>query len=223
MRTPANFPRVINIAFSIIALMYCSVAAVGYAGWGEALVGGSGNILDAAAASCDHCVIVTIAYVVISFHVFMAFPIPLNPVNLYLEHAFRFHEMSHTKELVSRLLLRTGVMVCIIALAMAIPWFGDFLSLVSAISVISMVFVLPILFYVVLSRRHQVHIAWWKMCVLVFLFLFGVFASVVGVLFAVRALGCDFATNAPYSNFFVPASANHTVESPRNSSWCTPL
>jgi amino acid permease len=74
-----------------------------------------------------------------------------------------FHLMSPCKEALSRIFLRTFVLLCIIAVAMAVPFFGDFLSLVSAISTIAMVFVLPVLFYVVLARRNKVHIPIWHL------------------------------------------------------------
>jgi Transmembrane amino acid transporter protein len=84
MKHPKRFPFVVNCAFSVITAVYISVAAIGYAGWGQTMQGGSGNVLDFAAASCDHCVIVAIAYVMISLHVFLAIPVPLNPLNLYV-------------------------------------------------------------------------------------------------------------------------------------------
>jgi hypothetical protein len=58
------------------------VSSAGYAGWGELT---KDNILASMSASYEHLpehYVVTIALILITAHVVLAFPLPMNPINL---------------------------------------------------------------------------------------------------------------------------------------------
>lgn len=145
--------------------------------------------------------IVKSAYVFITAHVVMAYPIPLNPVSLQLERILGVDKMSGRQELLNRVVLRTGLVLLTVFIASVVPYFGDILQLVSSLSIVIAAFIFPPLFYYLLYRHQGFspeHIA-----LLVFIGAVGTAASAIGVYYSITGLIDDIKNNPnPFAHYF---------------------
>jgi len=98
-------------------------------------------------------------------------------------------------------MLRTGVVALAVLVASVVPFFGDFLELISALAGISVAFILPVLFYFVLSRKYGNPISKVDLVIMGFVFVIGVIGMGVGLYYALNDLIGDLHGN-PFENFF---------------------
>jgi len=150
MAQPEQYPKVSNLAFSLIGCIYFVVATAGYWGYGN---GVAQNVLNSVNLQHPGNAAAKVAYSFITAHVTLAYPLPLNPLGLNIESALGVDRMGGRKEIMWRILVRSLLVFATIIVASAVPYFGDFLSLISALSVVANAFIFPPLFYYVLHRR----------------------------------------------------------------------
>jgi len=190
-----NWKPFIVISYTTITAIYVEVAMNGYAGWGDKT---NGNVL----VNLGDSIIGQISTAAITLHVLLAFPIPLNPISLYLEAALGTDDLPPKKELVSRIVLRTCVVLLIVFIASIVPYFSQVLSLVSAFSTISMVFICPVAFYWMLRKDH-VSKSLLLQIFLVFLLLVGILSTIAGSYYGILDLIDEInAHPSPFSHFF---------------------
>ncbi|KAJ2888980.1 hypothetical protein IWW38_004852, partial [Coemansia aciculifera] len=93
--------------------------------------------------------IVNVATILIIVHVVFASPVMLVSANLELELALGVMPgiMGKKKEFVWRLLMRTVTMGLLLGVSIAIPYFGQVIDLVSAISTTVVFFLVPVFCY----------------------------------------------------------------------------
>lgn len=170
-------------------------AAGGYAGWGSAT---ANNLLD---NMNEHSPVVKAAYAFITAHIVMAYPIPLNPVSLALESLLGIDRKTGAAELASRIAARTCLVLLTVLIASCVPYFGDILSLVSALSIVVVAFVFPPLFYYLLYRHRGFTFA--QLALMAFIIVFGVCSSAIGIFFALKDLIHSIQTNPnPFDDYF---------------------
>lgn len=110
-RPQQNYKKVTGWSYFFIASIYMLTAAGGYAGWGtDALP----KILD---NMDDGLVVVKLAFVAITAHVVMAYPIPLNPVSLQMERILGIDKQTGMKELIARCTSRTCLVLLTVFIA----------------------------------------------------------------------------------------------------------
>jgi len=195
-RPRANYARVSSWSYLLIALIYGVTAAGGYAGWGTHT---EDKVLD---NMDEGSIVVKLAYAFITAHVVLAYPIPLNPMSLAIERSLGIDQRHGLAELVPRVVSRTCLVLLTVLVASVVPYFGDILSLVSALSIVVVVFVLPPLFYYRLFQpvRRFGPLAKAKMLAIV---AFGVAASGIGIYFAIKDLVHDIRNNPnPFDDYF---------------------
>eukprot|EP00456_Euglypha_rotunda_P012400 TRINITY_DN13508_c0_g1_i6.p1 TRINITY_DN13508_c0_g1~~TRINITY_DN13508_c0_g1_i6.p1 ORF type:complete len:302 (+),score=13.19 TRINITY_DN13508_c0_g1_i6:315-1220(+) len=198
MKQPEKFPFVANVSCTIITVFYLLVASFGYYGWGTDV---DDNVLD---SMDSDSIPVKIAYIFITAHVASAYPLPLNPVALYLERLTGIDKMQDRKELVSRIILRTLLVIATMFLASVIPYFGDFLSLVSALSLVATAFIFPPVFYWTLKSRHGERVAPGEAVLMVIIVVMGFAGAAAGLYYSIKALIDDISSGGnPFDNFFV--------------------
>lgn len=198
MKKPKKlYKQMTSISYFLIAIIYGTVAAAGYAGWG---VNVQGNILQNMDSSQP---IVKAAIGFITAHVVLAYPIPLNPVSLYVEKIFGIDRMEGSRELIARITNRTILVLLTIFIASVVPYFPQILSLISALSIIAVAFVFPPLFYYLLFRNSANRISTGQLCLMVFLVCFGLASSGIGLYFAIKDL-VDAIKNGgnPFDHYF---------------------
>lgn len=191
-----NFKAFSGWSNFLIFLVYALAAAGGYAGWGR-------DTEDQILHNMDSSqILVKLAYAAITAHVVLAYPIPLNPVSLALEKVLGIDKKQGASELVARCISRTCLVLLTVFLASVIPYFGDFLSLVSSLSIVVVVFVFPPMFYYLLFR-HTKTFTLVELGTMGGLVAFGVCAAVIGIYYAIAKLRGDIADSAnPFDNFF---------------------
>jgi len=68
-------------------------------------------------------------------------------------------KIEQLKSIQMRIVIRTFLVLCTVFIASVVPYFGDFLSLISALSVVATAFVFPpIFFYVLHMRQFILHV-----------------------------------------------------------------
>jgi len=197
MADPTQFPQVANIACLIIGIFYLFVSTCGYLGWGSDV---QGNVLQS--MNSDNWM-VQLAYAMITTHVTLAYPLPLNPISLALEDFMGISKLSGPQELLARLPLRTALVLATVLIASIFPYFGDFLSFVSSISTVFVAFVFPPIFNYVLKKRRGIIIPRAHLILMVVICLIGCVGSVAGLYYSTTALIDDFEGGGnPFSGYF---------------------
>jgi amino acid permease len=190
-----NYAKVTTYSYFLIAVIYMLTAAGGYAGWG---VDTQDKILD---NMNDSSPVVKAAYAFITAHVVLAYPIPLNPISLALEDWLGTNKKTGKSELASRIVGRTILVLLTVLVASVVPYFGDILSLVSALSIVVVAFVLPPWFYYLL-HPHKTFTTF-ELATMIFIVVFGVLSSGIGIYYAIKDLVHDVKNNPnPFDNYF---------------------
>lgn len=133
-----------------------------------------------------------VAMIVMTIHVILAIPIYACSFALEFEHFCRIREdrLGKVGAFFGRAVVRIATMVILVILAVFIPYFDDFMSLIGALANCGLVFLLPILCYLRLYGIRKRPIYELAFCALT-IFL-GIIGCVFGTIDAVKALIEDF-------------------------------
>ncbi|RCI00656.1 hypothetical protein CU098_009610 [Rhizopus stolonifer] len=138
----------------------------------------------------------TASIIIITIHLILATPILLTSFALDVEKMLKINaeHRSFVVEWVMRLLFRGSLIVVIAVIAIFVPFFGDFMSLLGAFSNSALVLIFPVLFcYKLTGIRGKP----WYYYILVFLtLLLGIVGLIFGTISAIQALNNDFKNNA---------------------------
>lgn len=152
----------------VMLVLYLTVAVGGFLLYG-------GNVKSNVLENLPPSVLKTLIGVLMAFHVFAAMLIVINPVNLIFEqtigisseagkllpgHAILTYNISLTGIRLSKSLVRTGVCLSMVFVALTIPKFDKILQLVGGATVSTTSFMFPPIFY--LSLVRQTHASWPK-------------------------------------------------------------
>ena len=189
MGRPDRFHAVFNAAYVLLMLMYIPVAAAGYYAFGD---GTLSPILDNLPTEGTLGALNMATKAIITFHVLTAYPLLLNVVVLELEAALGLGITSAAANpaaaaaaavtttttmtaengggrecaVLWRATLRTALVLLTAVIAYGVPYFGDVMTLVGALCLAMVVFVLPVLFNLKL-RGNQIGLLERIWCVLV--------------------------------------------------------
>lgn len=205
MRNAArDYKRFTLAAYVVIASIYTVVAVCGYAGYGRHTADNVLDSIDGPAADHRTHVLTHIARFFIAVHVLLAYPLPLNPVSLFAEDQLRISQLQpEGRQLVPRIVLRTALVGGTMFVASIVPYFGSILSLVSALSIIAVAFVLPPVFYYLLHRDRDGGVGRVEMVKMGVIVVAGIVACVIGVYFAVTGLIADIRANpSPFEDYW---------------------
>ncbi|GMT35692.1 hypothetical protein PFISCL1PPCAC_26989 [Pristionchus fissidentatus] len=142
MIEPHKFEKAVTGAFTGIACLYLPVSIAG------ALVYGS-SLVDIVIVSIQDPWIQQIINLLITAHVFLALTIVFNPMNQDFEQIFNVPDEFTYK----RIVVRAGVLLAVVCMALTIPNFGPLLDLVGASTITTMAIILPPLFSLYLNAR----------------------------------------------------------------------
>jgi vesicular inhibitory amino acid transporter len=178
-----EFPTVSNISCSIIFAIYALSSAAAYYCYGSSV-----NTEHGILANMGDSDIVQIARALITAHVFFAYPLPLNPVSIAVESALKISRMTGSAELTARIVVRTLLVLFTMFVASVVPYFGDLLNIVSAVSTSLTAFIFPPVFYYVLYTRAGVLLSVSDKLYLLFITTLGALAFSVGTYYAFDGL-----------------------------------
>ncbi|ORX54027.1 hypothetical protein DM01DRAFT_1335877 [Hesseltinella vesiculosa] len=142
MRRPQDWNKVVISALATCMVMYMLIAVPGYYIYGS-------DVKSPAYASLPSSGAKIAAEVIITIHVILATPILLTSLALDLEKMFGIStfKFSRVVEFLLRVILRLSMVVVVAVIAIFVPDFGDFLSLLGAFSNCALVLMFPVIFY----------------------------------------------------------------------------
>lgn len=133
-----------------------------------------------------------IAMIVMTIHVILAIPIYTTSFSLEFERYANFTDerLGRFWAWVARAVIRTCTMAILVILAIFIPFFHDFMSLIGALSNCGLVFLLPILCYLKLTGVRNK--PWYELVFCAFTVFMGIIGCVFGTIDAIKSLVADF-------------------------------
>ncbi|ORY46342.1 hypothetical protein BCR33DRAFT_783519 [Rhizoclosmatium globosum] len=137
-------------------------------------------------------IIANSAVFLITAHILFAIPVLVTSFSLEVERRLDLAALSNSNIVVEtkyRWALRSVIMVVIVGLAMAVPFFKDFMTLLGALANTALIFVFPVLFDFKLFGFHNR--TWNEKVFGIVIMIVGVFGGVVGGFEAVVALAND--------------------------------
>ncbi|KAJ2846387.1 hypothetical protein IWW36_004376 [Coemansia brasiliensis] len=188
MRRPKRWGAVVGSAMGTVTSIYLIVGTVGYWAFGDQTKSPFFDNLPQNAAT-------SAARILISLHVIFAAPIIAASFALEIELALGItrERLGWWKELALRVLIRTVFFGAMTGIALAIPYFGDVMSLVGAFSTSLLLCVIPAGCYVKLRGWRQISWAMRIACTAVAAV--GIYACVLGAKSAIEDLQTDIAND----------------------------
>ncbi|KAG9135753.1 hypothetical protein Leryth_002483 [Lithospermum erythrorhizon] len=157
-----KFGKILGIAMGFISLMYACFGALGYFAFGD-------DTKDIITTNLGQGLLSSLVQIGLCINLFFTFPLMMNPVFEVIER--RFWEGSYS------MFLRWLMVLVVSLVALLVPNFADFLSLVGSSVCIVLGFVLPSLFHLIVFKDE---LNWASLSFDVVLIVFGVVASVSG-------------------------------------------
>ncbi|KAJ2306829.1 hypothetical protein IWW55_001262 [Coemansia sp. RSA 2706] len=181
MRKPKQWPNVIFAAMAFCAACYLLIGVAGYWAYGDQVVS---PVLDSIPTGAP----ATIAKIMITLHVIIAAPIMLLSFYLEIEKQWDItpERLGKKREFTVRLVYRSIVVAAVCGVSLAIPYFSDFLSLISSIACVTMYAILPVICYLKLYG-HRIA-PWYEKIWMVFVLAVGAVASIWGSIDAIKNL-----------------------------------
>ncbi|KAF9142214.1 hypothetical protein BGX30_003145 [Mortierella sp. GBA39] len=185
MRYPKSWNRVVAAALATCSVLYIATAVPGYLAYGSAA-------LSPILSNLPDDAFTKVGTIFIVIHVILAAPILLTSFALEFERLVDVTVARRGKvmERVYRSIIRLAVVGVCGAIAITVPFFGNFLSLLGALGNCSLIFVLPIIFYFKLIGWRQMkfyELGWCAIIVII-----GVISAVIGSIDAIKALRISF-------------------------------
>lgn len=157
-----NFGKVLGISMAFISFMYGSFGALGYFAFGQATK-------DIITTNLGKGIISALVQIGLCINLFFTFPLMMNPV----------HEVFERRIWGGRfcLWLRWLVVFAVCLVALTVPNFADFLSLVGSSVCIALGFVFPALFHLIVFKDDM---SWKRMSLDILIMVLGVSFGVSG-------------------------------------------
>lgn len=171
----ARFGTILGIGMGFISFLYASFGVLGYFAFGE-------ETKDIITTNLGQGLLSSVVQIGLCVNLFFTFPLMMNPVYEVMER--RFWEGKYS------LFLRWMMVLVVSLVALLVPNFADFLSLVGSSVCIILGFVLPALFHLIVFKNE---LGWIGLTTDVALILFGVVCAISGTwsslleIFAVKA------------------------------------
>ncbi|KAG1151945.1 hypothetical protein G6F37_010888 [Rhizopus arrhizus] len=176
MKHPKNWNKVIAAGLATCSGIYFLTAIPGYYVYGNQVLSPVYDNLPEGAAKIASTVIITV-------HVILACPILMTSFALDLEKLCRISSFNHSKpvEWTLRILLRGTMIVVVAVIAIFVPFFGDFMSLLGAFSNCALILIFPVLFYLKLTGIRKKSI--YELVLCFFVVLLGLVGLIFGKIF----------------------------------------
>ncbi|KAI9478703.1 MAG: transmembrane amino acid transporter protein-domain-containing protein [Benjaminiella poitrasii] len=180
-----DWDKVVAISLTVCVLLYFLSSIPGYMVYGNQVLSPVYDSIPTGGPKSASVILITI-------HLLLATPILLMSFAIDVEKMLKIdsEHRSFVVEWTLRLLFRGGLLVLIAVIAIFVPFFGDFMSLLGAFSNCALVFIFPVIFYYKLTGIRGKP---WYDYILAFLtLLLGVVGLIFGTISAIEALNDDF-------------------------------
>ncbi|KAK9762149.1 hypothetical protein K7432_012392 [Basidiobolus ranarum] len=181
MKRPKSWTTVLSCAMGTALVLYILAGVFGYLVYGDSVVSPIFKNLTKNGLTVA-------AMIAMTFHIMFAAPILLISFSLEVEKWLKITDsyMTQTKQVVSRFFLRTSLMVVFCLVSMFVPAFGDFMSLVGALTNCQIIFVFPVVFYLKLYGWRN--IPWYELILCAIILVVGMLSCVLGTIDAITSL-----------------------------------
>nr|GLL18880.1 amino acid transporter ANTL2-like [Ipomoea trifida] len=139
MRDKEKFGRVLGFSMALISVMYGAFGILGYMAFGD-------ETNDIITSNMGRGIVSSVVQIGLCINLFFTFPLMMNPVYEVVER-----RLCHGQ---TCLLLRWGMVFGVSLMALLVPNFADFLSLVGSSVCIVLGFVLPALFHLIVYKQE---------------------------------------------------------------------
>ncbi|CDS14099.1 hypothetical protein LRAMOSA06269 [Lichtheimia ramosa] len=189
LKKPQQWKWAVSAGLSTCTVLYLLTAVPGYYAYGRDTESPIYNSLPIGAGR-------TVAIIVMTIHVILAIPIFTTSFSLEFEQFARVNEdrLGRIGAWFGRAIIRTATMVFLVILAVFVPFFADFMSLIGALANCGLVFLLPILCYLKLTGWRNKK--WYELIFCAITIFLGIVGCIFGTIDAIRALVHDFATSS---------------------------
>lgn len=164
MKEKNKFGKVLGLSMAFISLMYGGFGVLGYFAFGE-------NTKDIITNNLGQGIVSTLVQIGLAINLFISLPLMMNPVYEIVER--RFCDGRYC------LWLRWGMVLIVSLVALLVPNFADFLSLVGSSVCIILGFVLPALFHLMVYKDE---LRWHGLALDGIIIVFGVVFAASGTL-----------------------------------------
>eukprot|EP00030_Apusomonadida_sp_AF-17_P001156 a180040_41.p1 GENE.a180040_41~~a180040_41.p1 ORF type:complete len:435 (-),score=182.52 a180040_41:20-1294(-) len=171
--TPQHFGKVINLSIFAVMLLYGTFGICGYLFFGKATESVITLNLDPKSA------VVKIVKGALCLVLFCTFPIQLFPVTTLVERFLLGNRVSKSTYWLEQNVVRALEVVLIASIAIAIPLFGLFSSLIGAFSVSCIMLILPCVFYL---KMFWDELSTLSIAFCIFVLVLGVFGSIISTI-----------------------------------------
>jgi amino acid permease len=185
MRHPGSWTRVLSMAILTIMLSYMMIAIPSYMAYGESVQ--SPIFINLPKGTATTC-----AIILMTVHVILTAPVILTSFSLDIENIWGIHavRIGRIRAWLYRTLFRIITVLVLTCIAMTVPFFGDFMSLLGAFANCMTIFVLPVACYLSLVGWRNIactELIWSALVVVI-----GMFGCVLGAIDAIKALHKNF-------------------------------
>ncbi|KAF8034838.1 hypothetical protein BT93_C0996 [Corymbia citriodora subsp. variegata] len=170
MKDKSKFGKILAIAMAFIALMYGGFGLLGYLAFGE-------NTRDIITANMGKGLISTLVQLGLCINLFFTFPLMMHPVYEIVERRFWGGRYC--------IWLRWLLVLLVSLIALLVPNFGDFLSLVGSSVCCGLGFVLPTLFHLLMCKEEM---SWVGLSVDSVIFVLGIVLGVSGTWYSLAEI-----------------------------------
>ncbi|ORX93918.1 hypothetical protein K493DRAFT_196997, partial [Basidiobolus meristosporus CBS 931.73] len=188
MKHPKSWTKVLACAMGTALILYTLAGVFGYLVYGDSVQSPIFKSL-LTKDTVGFTVGVTVAAMIaMTFHIMFAAPILLISFSLEVEKWLRINDnyMTKAKQIASRTILRTALMVVFCLVSMFVPAFGDFMSLVGALTNTQIIFVFPAIFFIKLYGWRNIR--WYEMILCIIIIIVGMVSCVLGTIDAIKNL-----------------------------------
>ncbi|KAG1449473.1 hypothetical protein G6F56_008631 [Rhizopus delemar] len=185
LKKPHQWKWAVAAGMTACTILYMLTAIPGYWSYGRDTLSPVYNSLpDGAGKMC--------AMIVMTIHVILAIPIYTTSFSLEMEKWTNATDerLGKVKAWFVRAIIRTCCMAILVILAIFVPYFDDFMSLVGALANCGLVFLLPVLCYLKLTGIRNKPLYELAFCALTLLL--GIVGCIFGTIDAIKALISDF-------------------------------
>ena len=164
---------ILNMAVFTVMILYATFGLFGYIFFGAATKA-------VITLNLPHSILVTVVKIALCVILTCTFPIQLFPVTSVVEELVLRGRENKSTYWLEQNAIRAFEVICIAGVAVAIPLFGLFSSLMGAFSVSAVVFILPTLFYL---KIFWSSIPTWDKALNLTIFVVGVIGSIIATVF----------------------------------------
>ncbi|ORX89622.1 hypothetical protein K493DRAFT_318559 [Basidiobolus meristosporus CBS 931.73] len=181
MKRPKSWTMVLSFAMGTALILYILAGVFGYLVYGN-------SVQSPIFTNLTKNGLTVAAMIAMTFHIMFAAPILLISFSLEVEKWLKITDnyMTKSKQVVSRVCMRTALMVVFCLISMFVPAFGDFMSLVGALTNCQIIFVFPVVFYLKLYGWRNIR--WYELILCAIIIVVGMVSCVLGTIDAIKSL-----------------------------------